>query len=161
MDQSSHDSRCLPFVLRGLRLLAWLQKERRDEPASVARYFDCVKCMKDTTTQDRQLIGCGYTSPAPLDLLARVRAWDHVGRIPARDELDDDGKIILQVCPGYACGLPEVTEASWAHSYWDKGELTQFCDGQPSTPMLRSAIGVIASEQNKVQAWEYAEQKRG
>jgi hypothetical protein len=110
--------------------------------------------MKTQSEINRQYMGCGYAPSPPVGSAIPVRPWDHEGRVPNRDEVDAAGKVLLPICPGFACGLPEVIEASWAHAYWDKGELEQFCDGGASTPMLRRAIGELASEQNKVQAWE-------
>lgn len=97
-------------------------------------------------------MGCGYESKLPD--AAPVRPWDHQGRVPHSDEKDERGRFHLPVCPGYACALPDVIETTWAHAYWEKGELTQFCDGDIASPQLRSAIQHYAVEVAKSQDWE-------
>lgn len=92
----------------------------------------------------RQLMGCGFAPPPPPG--TPVDAWEHPGRSPAPDE--------PMICVGYVARMPEVAEATWAHSFWSKGELSQFCDGENSTPALRQAIAEYESEQAKVTQWE-------
>jgi len=113
--------------------------------------------MKDRNQQARQLMGCGYEPPPEEKLRPHVQAWDgsSLGRKPGADEKDDKGRIRLPVCPGYVCGLPEVIETSWAHVYWEKGELTQWCEGQ-STGELRDAIELLAMESNAAESWAMA-----
>lgn len=108
--------------------------------------------MKEQPAQTRQYMGCGYLPPAPEN--APVSAWDgsSLGRQLGDDERDDKRRVRLPVCPGYVCGLPEVIEASWAHVYWEKGELTQWCEGQ-STSTLRDAVELLAMEQAAATAW--------
>lgn len=86
-----------------------------------------------------------------------VQAWDgsSLGRMSSPDERDDKRRIIHPVCPGYACGLPEVIEASHARLFFDKGELSQFCDGKTATPMLRDAITILECEASRVMDWSY------
>lgn len=105
--------------------------------------------MKQQPAITRQAMGCGY-----LPASDRARAWDgtSLGRIVGADERDENGKLHLPVCPGYACSLPEVIETTWAHSYWEKGELAQFCEGQ-STPALRDAMGEYAIECSRAESW--------
>lgn len=107
--------------------------------------------MSERNEQTRQYIGCGYLPPLtdrPVD------AWDgtSLGRVRQADELDERKRVRLPVCPGYACSLPEVLEVSWAHAYWEKGELGQWCEGQ-STADLRTAIELLAMESAAASAW--------
>lgn len=113
--------------------------------------------MLKQTEQDRQLKGCGYLPPPPENLRPYVQAWDgtSLGRTIESDERDENKRVRLPVCPGYVCSLPEVLETSWAASYWEKGELSQFCEGQ-STPQLRDAIHTLLSEQAAVSEWSSA-----
>ena len=132
-------------------LLPWLQSTRRRTPGAVAHYFDCDKCKRTQPLIVRQSWGCGYEPPPPN---IRIDPWDHGGRDRRADERDDRGRLRLPVCPGYACSLPEVVETSWAHSYWEKGELSNYCDGDAPTPMLREAINAYAIECSAVIEWE-------
>lgn len=111
--------------------------------------------MREQPEQTRKYMGCGYLPPAPEGV--PVGAWDgtSLGRERGADELDDKKRVRLPVCPGYVCALPEVVEASWAHAYWEKGELTQWCEGQ-STSELRDAIELTAMEQAAASAWASA-----
>lgn len=110
--------------------------------------------MQKQPVANRQLMGCGYLPP-PADEKLRlyVNPWDHHGRTKRADERDETGKLHLPVCVGYVRSLPEVVEATWAHAYWEKGELTQFCEGQ-STPQLRDALNEYAVELGAMRAWE-------
>ncbi len=110
--------------------------------------------MRERNEQARQLLGCGYAPPPDEKLRPHVErsVWDHEGRRIREDERDERGRLHLPVCPGYVCTLPEVVEATWAHSYWEKGELTQYCEGQ-STPALRDAIAVYAIEVAAMNRW--------
>lgn len=132
-------------------LLPWLQLARRRTPDAVAHYFDCASCKKTQPVVVRQSLGCGYLPKLPPNV--PVIPWDHVGREISSSERDERGRLRLPVCPGYACSLPEVIETSWAHSYWEKGELAQWCEGQ-ATPALRDAVGVYAIESANAAAWE-------
>lgn len=118
-------------------------------------YSDCNECMRTRDIQARQLLGCGY-EPQPADdkLRMYVQPWDgtSMGRQRSPDELDAKGRVRLPVCPGYVCALPEVIETSWAHAYWEKGELTQWCEGQ-STEQLRDAVNLLALETSLADAW--------
>jgi hypothetical protein len=111
--------------------------------------------MKERDQQARQLMGCGY-APPPSEILrpyVERYVWDgtSLGRKRGSDEMAD-GHIRLPVCPGYVCSLPEVIETSWAHAYWEKGELTQWCEGQ-STPQLRDAVELLALESAEATSW--------
>lgn len=101
-------------------------------------------------------MGCGYLPPPSEKMRPYVESsvWDghSMGRVRGADEKDSKGRVRLPVCPGYVCGLPEVIEASWAHAYWEKGELTQYCEGQ-STSELRTAVEVLAMETAAAAAW--------
>lgn len=112
--------------------------------------------MESKNEQARQLMGCGYAPPPAEKLRPHVEGgvWDgaSLGRERRADEKDERGRMLLPVCPGYACALPEVLEATWAHAYWEKGELTQFCEGQ-STPMLRDAIAEYGVEVVRMTNW--------
>lgn len=140
---------CAPFVLAGLRLLPWLQEAYRSDKQSVEHFFDCQSCMASVDAKTRQYMGCGYE---PVDPAIPVGPWNHRGRQRPKDE--------PLVCPGFACGLPEVIEASDAHMFWSKGQLTEHCDGKAATHALRFAIKVLETENAKVQAWTVAEQER-
>lgn len=113
--------------------------------------------MNTTDERRRQLLGCGFAPPPPENLRPHVEAgaWDHPGRKRRADEKDERGRLIHPVCPGYVCGLPEVLEVSWAHAFWERGELTQFCEGA-STQLLRDAIGEYAVELGAAKAWAEA-----
>ena len=112
--------------------------------------------MQEKNADARTLMGCGYLPPPSEKMRPYVAAsvWDgsSMGRVPGADEKDDKGRVRLPVCPGYVCGLPEVIEASWAHAYWEKGELTQWCEGQ-STAELRSSIELLAMETAATASW--------
>jgi hypothetical protein len=110
--------------------------------------------MEQTPPGQRRLIGCGY-----LPLLASAQPWDgaELGRVPQSDELEQvdpaghPPRLRLPVCPGYACALPEVVEASHAILFKKDGELTQFCGGQ-ATPELLRAITELEIQQAQVVA---------
>lgn len=108
--------------------------------------------MREQGEHTRQYLGCGYLPPLPPD--KPVNAWDgtSLGRDRAADELDEKRRVRLPVCPGYVCSLPEVLETSWAHAYWEKGELSQWCEGQ-STAELRTAIEVLSMESAAASMW--------
>ena len=95
-------------------------------------------------------MGCGYLPPLAGSI--PVQPWEHPGRRVGADERNDQKRLHLPVCVGYTRSLPEVVEASWAHSYWDRGELSQFCEGQ-STPELRDAINELAIAYSEVSQW--------
>lgn len=147
-------------MIRGLRIRPWLLEQRERNPGSISHLLDCERCMREQDPLIRQTMGCGYLPPPPSNI--PVRPWDgsSLGREIRADERDEKGRIRLPVCPGYVCSLPEVLEASWAHEYWKNGELTQFCEGQ-STPQLRDAIHILASEQSQAQAWASKNPKGG
>lgn len=138
--------------MRGLRIRPWLLEQKQRNPDSVAYYFNCNRCMREQPEQTRKHMGCGYLPPAADG--AHVNAWDgtSLGRVHGADELDSKRRVRLPVCPGYVCGLPEVIEASWAHAYWEKGELTQWCEGQ-STAELRDSIELLAMETAAASSW--------
>ena len=98
----------------------------------------------------RQTMGCGYEPPPPPGVV--VQAWDHVGREPGKDERGNDGRIALEMCPGYACGLPEVVEVSRARMHWSKGSLSTFVGGEP-TDALTAAVEVLEVESGRAQDW--------
>lgn len=143
-------------MIRGLRIRPWLLEAKRRSPDSVSHYFNCGRCMREKNEQARELIGCGYLPPPSEKMRPYVEAsvWDgtSLGRERGADETDSKGRVKLPVCPGYVCGLPEVIEASWAHAYWEKGELSQWCEGQ-STTQLREAVELLAMEQAAATAW--------
>lgn len=148
---------CEPFVLMGLRLLPWLQDAYRTDKTSVERYFDCNACKNGCEKRGlraldpvvRQYMGCGYE---PTDPSVPVQPWRHSGYEANADE--------IKVCPGFACGLPEVIEASDAHMFWSKGQLAEFCDDKKATPALRHCVKVLETENARVQAWTIAESER-
>ena len=87
--------------------------------------------------------------------------WDHPGRVRDPGELDERQKIRLPICPGYLCSLPEVIEASWAHSYWENGELSQFCDGGAATKQLKDAMSAFAIARSKATEWSMKNPAKG
>ncbi len=101
-------------------------------------------------------MGCGCLPPPSEKMRVHVErtVWDgsSYGRTRNADELDENRRVSLPVCPGYCTKLPEVVEATWAHEYWKNGELTQFCEGQ-STAKLRSAIHEYAIELSRMESW--------
>jgi hypothetical protein len=84
--------------------------------------------MQTQTTETRALMGCGYL---PL-------AGKPSGRPPGYE-----GE--LTVCQGYSTKLPEVIEASYARSWWEKGQLREWAEGEP-TAALRVAIDHLNSQ---------------
>lgn len=124
-----------PFVLEGLRRLPWLQLQRRRNPDAVDHLFDCGNCKKRLNKMSRQAIGCAYEE---VDPRFPVQPWDHFGRSRYPGE--------SKTCPGFSCSLPEVIETTWASYFLDKGELTQFCEGQASPQMLDALIAYAASK---------------
>lgn len=112
--------------------------------------------MRNKNEQARQLMGCGYAPPPAERLRPYVESgvWDgrSLGRVVRPDEMDENRRVLLPVCPGYVCTLPEVYEATWAHRYAERGELTQFCEGQ-STPHLRAAMDEYDVEVSRMTSW--------
>ncbi len=103
-------------------------------------------------------MGCGFEPPPPDNLRPYVVAWEGARTLGA-DERDASGRVLLPVCPGYACQLPEVIEASHAVAWKQHGELTQFLEGATCTRDMREAITLIEIEQGRVQAYAMKEQK--
>lgn len=101
-------------------------------------------------------MGCGFLPPVTAAL-----PWDHPGREPAKDELDQSGRTLLPVCPGYACGLPEVIESSQAHLFLKNGGLSQFCDGDSPSPALRDAVTILECEYSRVMDWSSKQMQGG
>lgn len=136
-------------------MLPWLQLERRRSPnpseGTIAHLFDCDRCKREQSKQTRQYMGCGYETP-PADR-RRVAPWDHGGR-DKTGERDAKGRLHLPVCAGYVCSLPEVVEVTWAHAYWEKGELTNWCDGEVPTQALRDAIAIYAIAVSAANEWD-------
>jgi hypothetical protein len=105
------------------------------------------------SVETRQYWGCGYLPPLADD--KPVMPWNHVGRAQNRDEVDERGRLLHPVCPGYVCDLPEVHEASDAHLTSTKfGGLPVFCEGKPPTPMLRRAVTLLECEYARVIDWK-------
>lgn len=127
-----------------------LQEAKKRNPGEVALYQDCGRCMQSTTAEHRRYLGCGY-QPVNPDAMP----WDGLpyGRDPGRDELDDRGRLHLPVCPGYVCFLPEVIEVSYAHGFWDKGQLEHFLGSEPCAPLLRDSIAFLDQEYAKALEW--------
>ena len=113
--------------------------------------------MREQPIVTRQALGCGYLPPAPEGF--PVQPWDHPGREPAPDERDAKGKLRLPICPGYACSLPEVLEASHARAFAEQGELTQFCDGGVASRKLRDAITILNIERGQLLEWSAKERR--
>jgi hypothetical protein len=92
-------------------------------------------------------MGCGYEAP-----LADAKPWDHIGRIPHADELDDDGERTLPVCPGYVCGLPEVIEISRLRQHAKMNTLGSVFRGQLSEPVVY-ALEQLDGESQRAEMW--------
>lgn len=137
--------------------MPWLQHGWRKKDGSALRLRDCDGCRETVDPAWRRAVGCGFL---PLD--PNAMPWDAtpLGRDPHPDELDKkSGRLLLPVCPGYACGLPEVIEASMAHTFFKNGGLEQACDGAHPTPDLRYAVVILETEYGRVLAAESQEQK--
>jgi hypothetical protein len=128
-------------VIRGLRLLPWLQEAARSDADSVAHFTDCTRCLTMLSPSTRQAIGCGFLPPRD-----DARAWVHRGADPTA--LDG----LPEVCPGYACKLPEVVEASRARLHWEKGTLRERCGGEPTDATL-AALEELEVAAGHCQAW--------
>lgn len=115
--------------------------------------------MREQDEQSRRLMGCGYLPEDP-----NAFPWQPNGRTLCPDEYDPDAPnkhgFTVPVCAGYACALPEVTEASYAHFFLSRGGLSQFTDGEPPGEALRMAVTVIESEQDKLMTHRQQEQER-
>jgi hypothetical protein len=136
-------------VTKGLRVLPWLQLAASRDARSVARFFDCQGCMKSSTERERQHMGCGF-----LPRIENPRSvWDgqQLGRMPQRDELDDQRRMLDPVCAGYVCGLPEVLEASTAHYFHKHGGMSQA--GIEPTPELRTSVIELDNEFGRALSW--------
>ena len=88
-------------------------------------------------------MGCGYEPQRD------AMPWSH----PA-------SSVIATVCPGYACSLPEVREASWARFYLHKGSLAQW-SATPLTEVMRAAIEALELAEGAVEAWVETPKARG
>lgn len=111
-------------------------------------YSDCDKCMQRNDLNTRQLMGCGYEQPHEMPDL--VVTWMHVGMRGAAPD----------TCPGYATRLPEVVEASWARSFFEKGSLAQWTD-EPVTELTREAIKVLSVAASEAQSYELEDRSGG
>jgi hypothetical protein len=142
-------------VSEGLRVAPFLRIQRRRNASAYDRYFDCGKCMRQNSTHERQMIGCGFeprvdgAAPCPLPgfegrLLEDEAAALAEGRLPRREP---------SVCPGFSCGLPEVIETTHAH-FWKGGELMHFTRGELATPALLAAITEYQGALNEAESWE-------
>ena len=114
-------------MIEGLRVLPWLETARRSNPTAVELMSDCGKCMKRTTSKERQRMGCGYEKPDD-----RAAPWTPLGLKGAP----------LRHCPGYTTKLPEVVESSWARFWLDKGSLREWTD-RPISEQTREAIQIL------------------
>lgn len=109
-------------MIQGLQCLPWLKAQERDGDLAIA---NCEKCMQATSKEQRQYLGCPFEAP-----IENAQPWS-----------PPDGKHGFKhasptVCPGYTTSLPEVRETSRAYTHWTKGQLAEFCGGQPSDAML-------------------------
>jgi hypothetical protein len=97
-------------------------------------------------------MGCGYEQPL---VNAPVNPWNgtQLGRELTSDERDAHGRELEPVCAGYACGLPEVIEASHAYVFLKNGGLMQATDGEPPSASLREAVTIIECESSRVMEW--------
>lgn len=137
-------------MIEGLWLRPALD-EAGERPGLVALPLDdCTRCYKNVPQRTRLLAGCAYEPEAPVNLRPYVQPWSGCG-VESRPATDDE-PAFPSVCPGYSTSLPEVIEAARARAHWEKGELTQFCRGQASDPMLR-ALEYLHGAVNTVQRW--------
>lgn len=124
--------------MRAIRVYPWLL-EAKQRGREVGYMFDCNRCQKETGKAIRQSIGCGWEQQ---DDRIPPTPWDgqSLGRIPYPDEYDEQRRMHLPVCPGYACSLPEFVEISHAYFFLGKGGLLQFTGEAPTPPMLTAMI---------------------
>lgn len=132
----------------GLRVLpAFYEADRRKK---LGVPTDCDKCKQSTSAVTRQTMGCPYEPEPDANIRAFVRTWADCG--VEIQPATDDAPAFPSVCAGYTVHLPEVVEAHIARIHWEKGELTQFANGQASTELL-NAIVIHNSAVNAVQLW--------
>lgn len=132
--------------MSGLQCLPWLKAAERDGDLVIG---NCDKCMKATSKEQRQDLGCAFEP-----LIEISHPWSPPG-----------GKHGFQhasptVCPGYTTSLPEVREAARAYSHWTKGQLADFCGGQPSDAMLM-AVEILDYDVNCNQHWLLTPENEG
>ena len=89
----------------------------------------------------RQGWACGYELP-PEDGRP-VEAWSGLGY---RGDPPT-------VCPGYSTSLPETIEIARAWRWWDKSEISQFCDGLEVSDNMKLGIEIFAGEVASLQRW--------
>lgn len=96
--------------------------------------------MEKLTTEQRQLVGCGYL-PVPDKLRAFVDRSAPLGC-----------NVEPTVCPGYSTNLPETIEIARARLHWSKGSLRDFCGERPDESLLMG-IEILEGASNECQAW--------
>ncbi len=76
----------------------------------------------------RIALGCGLEPLSP-----HADPWT-----PPSGSIGFDGNVT--VCPGYSTHLHDVREVAHARQHWLKGELRDFCGGDPSEQMLEAVV---------------------
>ncbi len=151
------DDRALPKIVKGLRLLPWVQDSKRRDP-TFSPIADCENCLKNVNKQSRQSLGCAYEAPPASSI--PVSTWEHRGREYRHGEHDDKGIPIVNVCPGYLVSLPEVIDVARAHLHWDKSQLATYCRGEVSDEMFYG-VETLYGASGECQAWAMRPAKDG
>lgn len=82
----------------------------------------------------RQLMRCGRAMRPAIDIVDGAEF--HAGiRLQSWKDAD--------VCAGYACSLPEVSEVAGCFIQWEKGTLEPYLDGEPPSRTLLDALAFL------------------
>src|SRR5207248_657017 len=141
----------------------WFQEAVRRDPDSIGVLSDCEECMQTTTRIDRQARACGFEPPAPRNV--HVAPWGPpAGRVGydfgKPTEQKPRGLRAPETCVGYTTNLPEVIEIAIARLHWSKGQLAEFCGGQPDENLM-TLIAMLDSEYNAMDLWRATPSKDG
>jgi hypothetical protein len=55
------------------------------------------------------------------------------------------------ICPGYLISLPQVLDAARMHPWWERGQLRERIDAQPSA-LLCDCLDILQGEMNACEA---------
>jgi hypothetical protein len=113
----------LPFVNERRRALAETSVEH------ARAFLSCGSCLERNPEASRRSWNCGHLPRLPQNPYAGPS-------LDCRLKADT-------VCPGYLVSLPQVIEASHAHVWFDKGQLTEFCDGKQPTRAMRDCVDIL------------------